>query len=105
MRFTTIWYVRPAKAQTSLRIRAVRSEPLLVPSYSMNIKILTEHDLDFLSLRAISGNFHVQHFCVEKQEKLSGSRLSDHLRFRSIQFSDTLMSDGYFHIFLTDERN
>ena len=23
MRFTTMWYVRPAKAQTSLRIRAV----------------------------------------------------------------------------------
>ena len=30
MRFPTIWYVRPAKAQTSLRIRAVWSEPLLV---------------------------------------------------------------------------
>ena len=31
MRFPTMWYVRPAKAQTSLRIRAVWSEPLLVP--------------------------------------------------------------------------
>ena len=30
MRFPTMWYVRPAKAQTSLRIRAVLSEPLLV---------------------------------------------------------------------------
>ena len=30
MRFPTMWYVRPAKAQTSLRIRAVWSEPLLV---------------------------------------------------------------------------
>ena len=30
MRFPAIWYVRPAKAQTSLRIRAVWSEPLLV---------------------------------------------------------------------------
>ena len=30
MRFPTMWYVRPAKAQTSLRICAVRSEPLLV---------------------------------------------------------------------------
>ena len=30
MRFPTRWYVRPAKAQTSLRIRAVWSEPLLV---------------------------------------------------------------------------
>ena len=30
MRFPTIWYVRPAKAQTRLRIHAVWSEPLLV---------------------------------------------------------------------------
>ena len=30
VRFPTMWYVRPAKAQTSLRIRAVWSEPLLV---------------------------------------------------------------------------
>ena len=30
--FPTIWYVRPAKAQISLRIRAVLSEPLLVAS-------------------------------------------------------------------------
>ena len=31
MRFPTMWYVRPAKAQTSLRIGTVWSEPLLVP--------------------------------------------------------------------------
>ena len=30
MRFPTMWYVRPAKAQISLRIRADWSEPLLV---------------------------------------------------------------------------
>ena len=30
MRFPTMWYVRPTKAQTSLRICAVWSEPLLV---------------------------------------------------------------------------
>ena len=29
LRFPTMWYVRPAKAQTSLRIRTVWSEPLL----------------------------------------------------------------------------
>ena len=29
-RFPTMWYVRPAKAQTSLRIQADLSEPLLV---------------------------------------------------------------------------
>ena len=31
MRFSTMWYVRPAKAQTSLRICPVWSEFLLVP--------------------------------------------------------------------------
>ena len=30
MRFPTMWYVRPAKPQISLRILAVQSEPLLV---------------------------------------------------------------------------
>ena len=30
MRFPTMWYVPPAKAQTSLRIHAVSSEPLQV---------------------------------------------------------------------------
>ena len=30
MRFPTMWYARPAKAQTSLRICAVWSEPLLL---------------------------------------------------------------------------
>ena len=36
-------------------------------------------------LLAIKGNFkisHEHHSCVEKEEKLSESRLSDHLRFR-----------------------
>ena len=34
MRFPTIWYLRPAKPQISLRIRAVWSEPLLVARIS-----------------------------------------------------------------------
>ena len=51
MRFSTKWYVRPTKAQTSLRIRACWSEPLLVDWYSMNIKLKTEQDLEFLSLK------------------------------------------------------
>ena len=53
MRFPTMWYVRPAKPQISLRIRAARSEPLLVANeYSMIVKVLTEHHLEFLSLKA-----------------------------------------------------
>ena len=31
MRFPTMWYVRPAKAQISLGIHTVWSEPLLTP--------------------------------------------------------------------------
>ena len=47
-RFPTMWYVRPAKAQTSLRIRAVWSELLLV---AWIIKLLIEQHLEFLSLK------------------------------------------------------
>ena len=61
MRFPTMWYVRPAMAQTSLRICAVWSESLLVacPFYIVwllgywpnIIRLLTEHHLEFLSLK------------------------------------------------------
>ena len=43
--FPTMWYVRPAKPQIRLRIRAVWSEPLLVA------RLLIEHHLEFLSLK------------------------------------------------------
>ena len=46
-----MWYVRPAKTQTSLRIRAVCSEPLLVAEYSMTVKLHTKHHLEFLRLK------------------------------------------------------
>ena len=42
MRFPTMWYVLPAKAQTSL------SQSL---EYSMSVMLLTEHHLQFLSLQ------------------------------------------------------
>ena len=62
MRFPTMWYVRPAaKAQTSRHIRAVWSEPLLVPWIFYNYKLLTEHHLEFLSLkRGSSESIHVK---------------------------------------------
>ena len=41
MRFLTMWYVRPAKLQISLSLE-----------YSMSVKLLTEHHLEFLSLKA-----------------------------------------------------
>ena len=51
MRFPTMWYVRPAKPQISLRMHAVLSEPLFFSKYSMSVKLLTEHRLEFLSLK------------------------------------------------------
>ena len=52
MRFPTMWYVRPAKAQhqpvhTGNMIRAFASQI----EYSMSVKLLTEHHLEFLSLK------------------------------------------------------
>ena len=51
MRFPTMWYVRPTKAQTSLRICAVRSEPVLGALIFSTVKLLTEHHLEFLSFK------------------------------------------------------
>ena len=54
MRFPTMWYVRPAKPQISLRIRAVaQSDQSLRWSleYSMIVEILTEHHLELLSIK------------------------------------------------------
>ena len=45
MVFLTMWYVRPTKAQASLRIRAVCSEPLLV---ARTVKLLIEYHFAFL---------------------------------------------------------
>ena len=47
MRFPTMWYVQLAKPQDSLRIRAFASR-LNIP---MSVKLLTEHHLEFLSLK------------------------------------------------------
>ena len=47
-----------------------------------------------VKLRAISGNSHAHHSCVEKREKLSGPVFPTIYDFGSIQISDTLMSDG-----------
>ena len=41
MRFPTMWYVRPAKPQSLC----------LSLEYSMNVKLLTEHHLESLSLK------------------------------------------------------
>ena len=54
MRFPTMWYVRPAKPQTSLRIRAVWSEPMLVAWRFYECELLTDNHLEFLSLKGVS---------------------------------------------------
>ena len=64
MRFPTMRYVRPAMPQISLRIRAVWSEPLLIAWSSTIIKLLTKHQLRFLSFKGgctgSSGSTHVK---------------------------------------------
>ena len=71
MRFPTMWYVRPAKPQISLRICTVCSEPLLVVEYSMSVKLLTEHRLEFVSLKGgYTGSYEstlVKMHCVAAQ--------------------------------------
>ena len=76
MRCPTMWYVRPAKPQISTHIQAVWSEPLLAslirafasqsdqslcwpPDHSMSFKLLTEHHLEFPSLKG--GQFETVH--------------------------------------------
>ena len=51
-------------------------------------------------LKTYAANFHAQICCCGKQGKLSGSCLSIIYDFGSLQFSETPMSDGYFHISL-----
>ena len=52
MRFPTMRYVRPAGPQIGLRIRTVWSEPLVVAWVFYDCyKLLTEHHLEFLSLK------------------------------------------------------
>ena len=50
MRFPTMWYVRLAKPQTSLCIRAVWSESLLV-AWVISDKLLTEHHFGVSKLK------------------------------------------------------
>ena len=50
MRFPTMWSVRPARAQTSLRIQSDQSLCWSL-EYSMNTKLLIKHPLEHLSLK------------------------------------------------------
>ena len=52
MRFPTMWYVRPAQPQISLRLRAASDQSLCwLLEISMTVKLLTEHHLEFLNLK------------------------------------------------------
>ena len=51
MRFLTMWYVRPAKPQISLRIQQSDQSLCLSLDYSVAVKLLTEHNLVFPSLK------------------------------------------------------
>ena len=51
MRFPTMWYVRLAKDQISMRICASDQSFCLSLEYSMTVKLLTKHHLELLSLK------------------------------------------------------
>ena len=55
MRFPTMWYVRSAKPQISLRVSCAYAQSdqslCLLLEYSVSVKLLTEHHLEFLSLK------------------------------------------------------
>ena len=66
MRFPTIWYVRPAKAQIqSAHTRSLtRAFASRLFKYSMTVKLLIEHNFELLSLKGVctgsSEYFHVK---------------------------------------------
>ena len=51
MQFPTMWHVRPAKAQIGQRSRTTDQSVCLSLVYSMIFKLLTEHHLEFISLK------------------------------------------------------
>ena len=51
MRFPTMWYVRSAKAQISLPYAQTDQSLCKSFEYSMNNQLLTEHHLQFVSLK------------------------------------------------------
>ena len=61
-----MWYVRPAKTQISLQ-----SDQSL--KYSMTIKLLTEQDLEFLSLK---GGCTGSYICSAQSENLGNSGIA-----------------------------
>ena len=54
-----------------------------------------------IGLKIYAANFIAQISCVGKQGKLSGPCLSTFYHFGLTQLSETFMSYGYLHIFLT----
>ena len=51
MRFPTMWYMRPAKAHPACAYVQTDQSLCLSLEYYMNIKLLDEHNLEFLSLK------------------------------------------------------
>ena len=51
MRFPTMWYVQTAKAQISLKYAQSDQSLCWSLEYSMSVKLLTEHYLEFLRLK------------------------------------------------------
>ena len=54
MRFPTMWYVQPAKAQTTCTYGQSDQSFCQSLEYSMTVKQMTEDNLEFLSLKGAS---------------------------------------------------
>ena len=51
MRFPTMWYVRPASLRSACAYAQSDQSLCWSLEYSMNVKLVTEHHLEFLSLK------------------------------------------------------
>ena len=75
MRFPTMWYVRPAKAQSDQSI-------CLSLEYSLTAKLLTEHHLEFLSLKeGCTGSFESTDSTHVKMTHCWKSHVTAHIQF------------------------
>ena len=71
-----MWYVRPAKPQIGLYAQSDQSLCLSL-EYSMSVKLLTEHRLEFLSLQG--GYTGASESTLVKMSHCCKSRVTGHL--------------------------
>ena len=84
--------VQPSKPQISLSICAVLSQPLLVVKYSRSVKLLTEHHLEFLSLKG--GRTGSSESTLVKTAHCWKSHVKAHIKLTRLNFEKDVESFG-----------